>query len=727
MLAILLLVPGGASGESPVVNVYNWADYIGPTTLADFEAETGIHVNYDEYDSSEIVEAKLLAGHTGYDVVVHGGQYASRLIPLGIFRPLDRSRLAGWKDLDPEVLAKLAGYDPGNVYAAPYMWGSAGVAYNVKMVRERMPDAPVDSGAMIFDPEVVSKFADCGVSILDSPTDVIPMALVYLGFDGNSTNPDDIDAAEKMLSSVRPYIRYFSSTRLLTDMPNDEICVAMSWSGDYAVARERAAEVGIDIDLAYSVPKEGSFFWFDGLFIPSDAPHPDAAMRFIEFLLRPNVMAAVTNQTRYANAVVTSQPFIEPEILSDPAVYPDQRLVSRLGLLRALPPKAERRRTRAFARFKAGTSAPWLDSSIRPFVRIEAVTKRFGNFTAVDRVDLDIYSRELFAILGASGCGKSTLLRIIAGLETPDSGAIFIDGVDVTHLPPYERPVNIMFQSYALFPHMTVEQNVAYGLRRGGVSKQETASRVEKMLALVKLSELARAKPAQISGGQSQRVALARALVKRPKALLLDEPLAALDKKLREETQFELANVQDELGVTFIVVTHDQEEAMTLATRIAVMNAGRFVQVGTPGEIYEHPSNRFVADFVGKINLLEGVVADFADGNPVVRCNATPEPIVLPHDGTVARGDSVCVAVRPEKIYITKEAPEEAANRTVIRGVVFDLAYFGNLSLYRVKTEGGKVIDVSAQNRRREARRYLEWDDQVYLSWDNGSALLLTD
>lgn len=345
---------GVASGESSVVNVYNWSEYIGPTTLADFEAETGIRVHYDTYDSSEIVEAKLLAGSTGYDVVVHGGQYASRLIPLGIFQPLDHSRLDGWDDLDPAVLARLAEYDPGNRYAAPYMWGSTGFAYNVAMIRERMPDAPVDSGAMIFDPDVVSRFADCGVSFLDSPTDVIPMALVYLGLDGNSTDPDDIRAVEALLASIRPYIRYFSSERMLVDMPNEEICVAMSWSGDYAVAKARAAEVGIDIDLAYSVPKEGSFFWFDGLFIPSDAPHPDSARHFIEFLLRPRVIAAVTNHTQYANAVVTARRFVAPEILDDPAVYPDARTIELLHMTRSLPPKVERRRTRAFARFKAG-------------------------------------------------------------------------------------------------------------------------------------------------------------------------------------------------------------------------------------------------------------------------------------------------------------------------------------------------------------------------------------
>jgi putrescine transport system substrate-binding protein len=356
-LAALLLwmaPPPAAGAEEPVLNVYNWADYIGPTTLADFEAETGIHVNYDTYDSSEIVEAKLLAGSTGYDVVVHGGQYASRLIPLGLFRPLDRSRIAHWDELDPMVLSKLAEYDPGNVYAAPYMWGSTGIAYNVDMIRARMPDAPVDSGDMIFDPQVVSKFADCGVSLLDSPTDVIPMALVYLGRDGNSTDPEDLQAAEKMLAAVRPYIKYFSSTRMLVDMPNEEICVAMSWSGDYAVARNRAAEAGLHLNLAYTVPKEGSFFWFDGMFIPVDAPHPENALRFIDFVLRPRVIAAISNQTGYANALRSARPFLAPGVLNDPAIYPTPQIVSLLEMVHTLPPKTERLRTRAFAYFKAG-------------------------------------------------------------------------------------------------------------------------------------------------------------------------------------------------------------------------------------------------------------------------------------------------------------------------------------------------------------------------------------
>ena len=255
---------------------------------------------------------------------------------------------------------------------------------------------------------------------------------------------------------------------------------------------------------------------------------------------------------------------------------------------------------------RAPASAPWLDPQAAAFVRLEGVTKRFGGFVAVDRVDLAIHKGELFSILGASGCGKTTLLRMLAGLETPSEGRIVIDGVDVTELPPYERPVNMMFQSYALFPHMSVQKNVAFGLRQDKVAAGEVDDRVAEILKLVRMEQLAKRMPHQLSGGQRQRVALARALVKRPKLLLLDEPLAALDKKLREHTQFELLNIQEKLGVTFVVVTHDQEEAMTLATRIGVMNHGEIVQIGTPSDIYEYPSSRFVADFIGSVNMFEG-------------------------------------------------------------------------------------------------------------------------
>jgi putrescine transport system substrate-binding protein len=360
VIAAAALLSTSAMAQDPprdseaVVNVYNWADYIAPDTVAKFEKETGIRVNYDEYDSSETVEAKLLAGHSGYDVVMHAAQYSSRLLPIGVYQKLDRSRLTNWSTLDPDLLELLAIFDPGNLYAAPYMWGSTGFAYNVDMIRERMPDAPVDSGDMIFDPEIASRFADCGISFLDSPTDVIPLALVYLGYEANSTNPDEFLQAEKMLRRIRPYIRYFSSTRMISDLPNKELCIAMSWSGDYATARDRAREAGVEIDLAYSSPREGSLLWFDGMFIPSDAPHPDNAMLFIDFVLRPQNLADISNAISYANGSREARKFMHRELLEDPAVYPTQEIMDTLQPNKALPPKQERLRTRTWAHFKTG-------------------------------------------------------------------------------------------------------------------------------------------------------------------------------------------------------------------------------------------------------------------------------------------------------------------------------------------------------------------------------------
>jgi putrescine transport system ATP-binding protein len=372
----------------------------------------------------------------------------------------------------------------------------------------------------------------------------------------------------------------------------------------------------------------------------------------------------------------------------------------------------------------SSSERPWEDADASPFIQIQGLSKHFGEFVAVDEVSLDIFQGELFSILGASGSGKTTLLRMLAGFEIPNSGTITIDGTDVTALAPYERPVNMMFQSYALFPHMSVAQNVAYGLKKDGIPTPEVNSRVEQMLESVQLSEFAKRRPHQLSGGQSQRVALARALVKRPKVLLLDEPLAALDKKLREHTQFELMNIQDELGVTFVVVTHDQEEAMTLSTRVAVMNEGRFVQVGTPRQIYEYPQTRFIADFVGNINLFEGTVQKSTQREVTIACNELAINLTAPYEHALAIGELVCFAVRPEKIFIGPTAPENAEHSTV-KGVVGDLGYFGNLSIYRVKTDSGKIIQVSAQNRHRSAERVLEWDDEVYLSWDTASTVVL--
>ena len=363
---------------------------------------------------------------------------------------------------------------------------------------------------------------------------------------------------------------------------------------------------------------------------------------------------------------------------------------------------------------------------MKDFIKIQGLSKHFGDFAAVDNVDLEIGKGELFAILGGSGCGKTTLLRMLAGFDIPSSGTIEIDGVDVTHQPPYDRPVNMMFQSYALFPHMNVAKNVGYGLRKEGVAKPEIDKRVDEILALVQLGDFKTRKPDQLSGGQRQRVALARALIKRPKVLLLDEPLAALDKKLRERTQFELMNIQDELGITFVVVTHDQEEAMTLSTRIVVMDEGRFQQVGTPKEIYEFPTNRFVAEFIGTINSFEAIVTEVFDDRINLYSDDAGTIITALGKQLFDVGQQVEVAVRPEKIFLSKDKPDEE-DSVCIPGVVDDLGYLGNRSLYRIRLESGKIVQASSQNRRRSVTRFLEWDDKVWLSWRPRSAVVLMD
>ena len=343
-------------------------------------------------------------------------------------------------------------------------------------------------------------------------------------------------------------------------------------------------------------------------------------------------------------------------------------------------------------------------------------------------VDLAVGKGELFALLGGSGCGKTTLLRMLAGFETPTRGRLFIDGHDVTDLPPYERPVNMMFQSYALFPHMTVEKNVGYGLKHERMTNAERSDRVRAMLDLVQLTPLAKRKPHQLSGGQRQRVALARALAKQPKVLLLDEPLAALDKKLREHTQFEIMNIQHKTGITFIVVTHDQEEAMTLATRIAVMDKGTIRQIGTPTEIYEYPNSRFVAGFIGSINQFEGRVVVLADGHVRVECTGLDVPVDVARQGAnIKAGDVVAVAVRPEKIQISRDRPQRHAN--LLSGKVLDLGYFGKDSLYRVELGSGAVVTVNHVNSRRtpESERVADWSDHVWLSFAPAAAILLTD
>jgi putrescine transport system ATP-binding protein len=382
---------------------------------------------------------------------------------------------------------------------------------------------------------------------------------------------------------------------------------------------------------------------------------------------------------------------------------------------------------------EAVKTAPWRDPAARPYVEIERVNKSFGDFKAVNDVSLKIYKGEIFCLLGASGCGKTTLLRMLGGFETPSSGRILIDGEDMTGVPPYERPVNMMFQSYALFPHMNVEQNVAFGLKQDGVPKGEIAERVATMLELVKLGGFGKRKPHQLSGGQKQRVALARSLVKRPKLLLLDEPLGALDKKLREHTQFELISLQDKLGVTFLVVTHDQEEAMTLASRIGVMDHGEIVQAGTPSEIYEFPSSKFVADFVGSVNIFEGKLLEDEPEYVRIGSEELGATIYVSHGISAAPEAVVWAAVRPEKIFMSATQPHARSDGSgggyetdnVVRGTVQDIAYLGDLSIYLVKLPSGKVVRVTQPNTSRHAEA-ITWDQQVYLSWDASSPVVVT-
>jgi len=327
---------------------------MAPDTIRQFERETGISVNYDIYDSSEVVDVKLLTGNSGYDVVVHSYQFSARLAPIGIFQPLDYSRFENLDNLDAEVMERIDVYPAVRGYTVPFHWGTTGYAWNADMVKKRLPDHDMDSADVLFDPEVMAKLADCGVSLLDSPTDIWPMVMAYLGFDPNSVDPENLAVAEAQLDLVQPYVLYFSNQKMMSDLPNREVCVAMSWSGDFAQAAVRAEEAGIDIDLRYTMPKEGSGLWVDGLFVPADAPHTDNAYRFIDFLLRADVAAATANHVYYANANRASWPLLKPEILNNPAIFPREEDWGTVFPVLPVDPKSERPRTRAFARVKSG-------------------------------------------------------------------------------------------------------------------------------------------------------------------------------------------------------------------------------------------------------------------------------------------------------------------------------------------------------------------------------------
>ncbi len=367
---------------------------------------------------------------------------------------------------------------------------------------------------------------------------------------------------------------------------------------------------------------------------------------------------------------------------------------------------------------------PWQDPKAQAYIHLDNVSKKFDGVPVIKNFSLSIYKGEFFCLLGPSGCGKTTALRMLAGFEEPSSGEVWIDGADMTHRPPYERPVNMMFQSYALFPHMSVEQNIAFGLKQEKLPRREIKVRVEEALELVQMTNYTKRKPHQLSGGQRQRVALARSLVKRPKLLLLDEPLAALDQKLREQTQFELVNIQETVGITFVMVTHDQEEAMTVATRIGIMEEGHLRQVGTPNEIYEFPNSRYVANFIGSMNIFEGMVKEDESDYVIVHSDALGADIRISHFGNAPVGAQVHIAIRPEKITLTKHPRKSQQN--CVKGIVDDIGYLGDISRYYILLPNGKTLIATMPNLEREAEPPITWEDQVYASWQPENIILLT-
>jgi putrescine transport system substrate-binding protein len=354
LLAMFFLIQNLQADEEKIINFYNWADYIGPDTLANFEKEYGIKVNYDIYDTTDIVDAKLLAGNTGYDLVLHSSAFSARLIAAGFFQPLDRNKLTNWHHLDPELMVKLSAFDPGNRHAAPYMWGTTGIAFNIDMLKERIPEVSLETADFFFNPKILSRIADCGVSVLDGSIDALPSVMNYLGYHANSIEPQHLKETEQVMRSIRPFIKYFSSGKMLIDMPNKEVCAAMSWSGDYSVAKRRAKEAGIDINLGFAMLSGGVHSWFDTLLIPTDAPHSNNAHLLMNYFLRPDVIATISNFTGYANGNKTATPLVDIEITSDPGIYPDASVRRRLQPVLVYPPKKERSRSRTWTRIKTG-------------------------------------------------------------------------------------------------------------------------------------------------------------------------------------------------------------------------------------------------------------------------------------------------------------------------------------------------------------------------------------
>jgi len=350
-----LLAAGGASAQDRVVNVYNWSDYIDESILADFTKETGVEVVYDVFDSNELLETKLLTGGTGYDIVVPTGSFLARQINAGVFQKLDKSKLPNLDNMDPEIMDRLATYDPGNEYAINYMWGTTGLGLNVKEVKERLGDSqPLDTWDLLFDPELAQKLSDCGIYVLDTADEVVPAALIYLGLDPNSDDPDDLEKVKELLMKVRPYIRKFHSSEYIEALANGDICMAHGWSGDILQARDRAEEAGQGVEIRYVIPKEGAVIWVDNMAIPADAQHPDAAHEFMNYLMRPEVVAKATNFVNYASGNAAAKEFVDDEILNDPGVYPPEQTQKRLTAILPKGPREQRLQTRVWTSIVTG-------------------------------------------------------------------------------------------------------------------------------------------------------------------------------------------------------------------------------------------------------------------------------------------------------------------------------------------------------------------------------------
>ena len=600
-----LLGAGVAAAEEPQLNVYNWSDYIAPDTIPKFETETGIKVTYDVYDANEVLEAKLLAGRSGYDVVVPSASpFMARQITAGVYRALDKARLPNWKNLDPRILELVAAADPGNAHGVPYLWSDTGIGYNETQVRAALGEtAPVESLALIFDPAIAAKLAACGISLLDTPQEVFPAMLAYLGLDPKSRDLGDLDKAYAALEKIRPYIRKFHSSQYINDLANGDLCAVLGYSGDVVQARNRAREAQNEVAIGFRVPKEGAMMSVDMLGIPGRCA---ASGKRAAFYRLP---AAPSGDRRHQQRGLLS----EPESAGDRTRQArDPRRPGGLPAGGCAPavlcrsPGAAGLRAGAHARLDAAQIGAVI--ARMALLEIAGASKRFGAVAAVDDVSLTRRARRVLRVAGALGLRQDDPAADDRRVRDPRPRPYRHRRRDVTALPPYARPVNMMFQSYALFPHMDVAGNIAFGLRqeRNGPPAHRRPRRA-RCWHWSRCRIMARRRPHELSGGQRQRVALARALAKMPKLLLLDEPLAALDRKLRAETRLELIGIQERVGTTFLVVTHDQEEALSMATRDRRdETAGASVQIGTPAEIYERPDSRFVADFVGEVNLFEG-------------------------------------------------------------------------------------------------------------------------